>query len=502
MKNKYAGGWMVLALCFSLVLTATSGSVIAANSAGISTQPDRISPQLQRELQTLAPDGRISVIVSLTSQENPLALSPNLESIPAERRPAEVEARLEARAGRDQAGLRGRLAQLESRGQVEKVVPLWIIDGISLTAPAGVIAELAARPDVAQIEPDAEFQIQPDRGATPTLGLPAANSNISLLNVPAVWALGFRGQGVVVANLDTGVDATHPDLASRYRGGNDSWYDPYGQHTGPTDMAGTSTGHGTATMSLMVGGSASGSDIGVAPGAKWIAAKVFDDSGNASATAIHLAFQWVLNPNHSATNPGAPRVVNSSWGTVSGGCDLTLQPDVQALLAAGILPVFSAGNSGPNSSTDSSPANYPESFSVGAINNASTVATFSSRGPTTCGRPQPMLFPLVVAPGVNISVAAPGGAYAVYSGTSFSAPETAGVIALLLSAFPNLTPANQARAITSSAVDLGPIIGPDNDYGYGRVDALAAYKSLASPVPPNPSGTPAPQKFFLPLIHH
>lgn len=516
MKVKYVGGFIALWVIDSLFLALGGGQVFASNQAPQALPVDRVSPELYQKLKELAPNGQLSVIVNLASQTDLRDLGASLKSLPTERRATEVESTLQAKARREQASLRTRLAQLEAQGQVSQVIPFWIFNGIGVTAPVEVIQELAGRSDVASIIPDQVIQAQPNPGGVLTTTLPASNPNLSLIDVPAVWALGFRGQGIVVANLDSGVDGTHPDLATRYRGGTNSWYDPYEQHATPTDLAGVATGHGTATMSLMVGGNASGSNIGVAPDAKWIAAKIFNDAGSATTTAIHLAFQWVLNPNHNTANPGTPQVVSSSWGSIIWGCDLSYQPDVQALLAAGILPVFSAGNFGPHPGTGTSPANLPESFSVGAINNTSLSATFSSRGPDSCGRSAPVVFPLVVAPGVNVPVAAPGGKYTTLSGTSFSAPETAGVLALLLSAFPTLSPAAQANALTTTAVDLGPVVGPDNDTGYGRIDALAAYNSLkgftpASPTPTvtltptpisSPAGTPPPKKTYFPIIGH
>ena len=167
---------------------------------------------------------------------------------------------------------------------------------------------------------------------------------------------------MVVANLDSGVDATHPDLAGRWRGGTDSWFDPYGEHPAtPTDL----TGHGTATMGIMVGGDAGGTSVGMAPGATWIAARIFNDSGMATATAIHAALQWVLDPDGNPATADAPQVVNNSWAYGSPGCNLEFQPDLQALRAAGIVPVFAAGNYGPGASTSVSPANYPEALAVG-----------------------------------------------------------------------------------------------------------------------------------------
>ena len=177
--------------------------------------------------------------------------------------------------------------------------------------------------------------------------------------------------------MDTGVDASHPDLSGRYRGGTNSWYDPYGQHSSPTDI----NGHGTWTMGVMVGGGAGGSAVGMAPDARWIAVKIFNDRGQASVSAIHQGFQWLLDPDGNPATADAPQVVNNSWGMSSPGCDLTFQPDVQALAAAGILPVFAAGNFGPGVGTGVSPANYPESLAVGALASGGGVLGSSSRGP-------------------------------------------------------------------------------------------------------------------------
>ena len=90
-----------------------------------------------------------------------------------------------------------------------------------------------------------------------------------------------------------------------WRGGSNSWYDPYGQHPAvPTDMS----GHGTWTMGVMVGGDAGGTSLGVAPEAQWISVKIFNDQGGATATAIHLGFQWLLDPDGDPATPDAPDV--------------------------------------------------------------------------------------------------------------------------------------------------------------------------------------------------
>src|SRR3972149_324648 len=110
--------------------------------------------------------------------------------------------------------------------------------------------------------------------------------------------------------MHTGADVSHPDLVTRWRGGSNSWFDPYGQHPmTPTDLS----GHGTWTMGVIVAGDAGGTSIGVAPQASWIAVKIFDDQDSSTATAIHQGFQWLLDPDGNPATPDAPDVVNNSW---------------------------------------------------------------------------------------------------------------------------------------------------------------------------------------------
>jgi subtilisin family serine protease len=295
--------------------------------------------------------------------------------------------------------------------------------------------------------------------------------NLQVTNVSALWDLGMRGQGIVVASMDTGVDVNHPDLSAQWRGGTNSWFDPNSQHpTIPTDTK----GHGTWTMGIMVGQDASGIAVGVAPDARWIAVKIFDDRGMATVENIHKGFQWLLDPDETPGTPDAPHVVNNSWGYQAPGCNLEFQQDLRALRAAGILPVFAAGNAGPAASTSVSPANYPEAFAVGATNNSDLLYTYGSRGPSGCGQAA-MIFPEVVAPGVSIYTTDLHGNYISVTGTSLAAAHVAGALALLLSADPGMTVAQQEAALIHTAVDLGSA-GADNDYGHGRLDVLAAYQ--------------------------
>ena len=430
----------------------------------------KMDPQLSEQMNGLQAGEMISVIVTLRQQAD---LSRIRERNRGRRLQGIVRA-LQAASNATQGRVRNLLDVRQARGLVKTFEPLWIVNGFSVTATSEVINELAAHSDVNSISPD-DVQI------VPAYAPPEAN--ISVVNAPALWGLGLVGQGVVVANMDSGVDVTHPDLAGRWRGGTNSWFDPYNQHPStPTDLS----GHGTWTMGIMVGGDADGTTIGVAPGAQWVAVKIFNDQGQSTATAIHLGFQWILDPDHNPATDDAPQVVNNSWSFANPGCYLDFEPDLQALRSAGILPVFAAGNAGPSSGSSFSPANNPSAFSVGAITNTSQILASSSRGPSTCGG-STSVFPKIVAPGANILTTDLYGSYYTNSGTSFAAPHVAGALALLLSAYPDLSAADQEIGLLNSAVDLGAS-GPDDIYGYGRLDVLAAYNGLAA----SPTATPPP----------
>ncbi len=310
--------------------------------------------------------------------------------------------------------------------------------------------------------------------------------NLDAIHAPDLWALGYIGQGIVVANMDSGVDINHPDLAPRWRGGSNSWYDVHGQHP---DIPFDAAGHGTRSMGLMVAGDATGFALGVAPGARWIAVKVWDDAGDAQISDFTLSFQWLLDPDGDPSTDDAPHVINNSWGfeTQAGFCDTVFQADIQALQAAGIAVVFSAGNSGILGAASSvSPANNPEAYAVGSVDNTLSVSNSSSRGPSACDG---TFFPEVVAPGEQAYTTdlSSGGlpSFIQVSGTSFSAPHVAGAMTALLSAFPNATVPHLEWALIKTAQDLG-VPGADNDYGHGLIDVAAAYTDLLGCTPGGP----------------
>ena len=423
---------------------------------------NKMAASLRAQVHTLQAGDMLTVIVTLRKQAD-LSVVSGTDRV---KRQKNVISALQATANTTQIKLKKLLDTRKTQGAVQKFQALWVFNGFSVTASSSVIEELAQNSDVYSITSD-DLPIVP--------AFAPAETNISLVNAPALWSQGYTGQGVVVANMDSGVDVNHPDLSTRWRGGSNSWFDPYGQHpTTPTDIS----GHGTWTMGAMVGGDTGGTTIGVAPNAQWIAVKIFNDSGNSTATAIHQGFQWLLDPDANPNTADAPNVINNSWTFANPGCYLDFEPDLQSLRAVGILPIFAAGNGGPLSNTSFSPSNNPSAFAVGAINNSSQIYGYSSRGPSTCGGSTGP-FPELVAPGVNIRTTDLYGGYTSASGTSLAAPHVAGGLALLLSAYPNLTALDQQSALINSAVDLGAS-GPDDVYGYGRLDLLAAFNRLAT----------------------
>ncbi len=451
-------------LCCAMLFVGFSGQVMAGEIAGA----------LRAALNGAGAGDEIAVIITFKEQLNvrsylSAASQRGLRSKYLQRH--SLNTALRARAEAVQKLFRPFLQLKKARN----IIPFWIFNGMALTLRADLVEELAKRPEISSVQLDGTVSMPEP---SPALLAGTAEWNIDAVKAPMLWTIGHTGQGIVVANVDTGVDALHQDLAVNYRGGSNSWYDPHGQHATPYDYH----GHGTQTMSVMVGGDAGGTTIGMAPDARWIAVKMFDDAGNASYSAIHLSYQWLLDPDGDPATDDLPDVVNSSWGFEQnpGECITDFQPDIAALKAAGVAMVFSAGNQGPGGLTSVSPGNYADSFAVGSVDNLLDISLTSSRGASGCDG---SVYPELVAPGEAIRTAdlTSGGvfpaSYAVSNGTSFAAPHVAGAMALLLSADSQLTVSELESVLVQSAIDLGTA-GWDNDYGKGLVNVNAANNLL------------------------
>jgi len=381
--------------------------------------------------------------------------------------PGAVAAALRARTARADDDVRALLARHGAT-----VRPLWILNALAVSAPPAALAAVAAHPDVARVTPDATVAAPPE--APPA---PATDPAATRVGAPDLWALGLRGRGVVIARVDTGVDATHPALASRRRGGASSWFDPFADPSTSSRTPEDASGHGTKVLGIA---------LAVAPEATWIAARIFSPDEPTTESRVHAAYQWLLDPDGDPRTDDAPDVVNSSWALDGPGCHLTYLEDIRALRAAGILPVFAAGNGDPWDLASASPANNPGALSVGSLDDADRASTFSRRDrPCDGGRS-----PALMAPGEGVEGLA-GGAFAGSIGTSLAAPLVSGGLALLLGAHPGLTVEAQEAALLASAADLGDV-GVDALHGHGRLDLLAAHRRLLAAAPPPPPAPPAP----------
>ena len=260
------------------------------------------------------------------------------------------------------------------------------------------------------------------------------------------WAqFGVAGDGMVVANIDTGVDYTHEALLPNYKCGSagphtNCWLDPgtadcSGPGGGPCDTIYSGIYHGSHTMGTMVGDDdpALTYNVGMAPNAQWIAC-MGCPSGSCPDFDLNTCADWMLAPGGSADN--RPNVVNNSWGGTPDG-DPWYLSKVNAWRAAGIFPAFSAGNSGSSCDSMGDPGSYQESFASAAHDSSRTIAGFSSRGPSAFGH-DPYTKPNISAPGVSVMSTRPGDAYETMSGTSMASPHVAGAVALLWSCNPSL----------------------------------------------------------------
>lgn len=380
--------------------------------------------------------------------------------------PAQIKEVLVAEAERTQADL------LQFLGDMKKRIPIrykshWIINAIELSAPAEVIRTLSDRPDVQEIVPDRIIDLPKTFPAKRRAAAGDAVWSIAIVNAPEVWkTYGLTGKGVRIGHIDTGCDGNHPDLKGKIY----AWKDTIAGKPEAYD----DQGHGTHSLGTIIGGSASGQAIGMAPGATVAVAKVFGATGGAETSNILTAMEWIMDPDGNPATNDAPRMVSNSWG--ASGVERTFWDACAAWVQAGIFPCFAAGNSGPGDKTVGTPGGFPHVFAVGATDTADKIAYFSSRGPVAWDGVS-MVKPDVSAPGQDIRSSMPGGKYGEMSGTSMACPNVAGAITLLFQADPDATIDDIRRVLEETSVDLGTP-GKDNTFGAGRIDVKKAVEVL------------------------
>lgn len=491
-------GRLLMAAFFCATLVLATGVL---SSASDTTPSSKIAPRLAA---AIAGGGSSEALIVMSEQAD-LSGAANL---PTKLQKGQyVYAALRAVAERTQAPIRKMLQQ-----QGIPFQSFYVVNMIKVNASRDVLYDLATRSDIQRIDANPQFRI-----ALPVANISLPNTqsaatavaattggvewNVQKINAPQVWALGFRGEGMVVAGADTGVQWDHIALKSHYRGWNGTSVDHnYNWHDATSDHSPTPIDpqfHGTFTMSEMVGDDGLGNQVGVAPGAQWIACRNMDKHGIGSPAQYMECFDFLLAPypmgHPELANPAmAPDVINNSWDCpASEGCSIsTLQATVDAVRAAGIFETMAAGNSGSACSTVNTPPEiYASSVSVGATDSYNNIGYFSSRGPVTVdgsGRLKPEL----VAPGLSIRGAiAYNNMYQGYwQGTSMAAPEVAAGVALLWQAKPwlqgniplTLTYLTQNATQLTSTQNCGSFPGksvPNAVFGYGLLNILKAVQA-------------------------
>jgi serine protease AprX len=481
-------------------------------------QAVRSAPIAERVLLDAAANGEADFLVVLTDQPGQ-ALAQRRFSSATEQGQVVYET-LSSSAASSQQAL---VTQLKQVGIA--VQPFWIVNSIAVRGPASLVQSIAQRPEVAYIVSNAPFKVeleQPEPGPVLTGASSGVEWNLDWVKAPQVWATGATGQGIVYANADTGVQWDHPALKDQYRGWNGSTADhDYNWHDAIIDKTITGStsnpcgynlqapcdddGHGTHTMGIGVGTiSDQGTQIGMAPGAKWISCRNMDAGVGRPSTYLDC-FQFFMAPtklNGKSPDPSKrPDVVGNSYSCptapppIGENCidPRVMQTAAQNLRAAGIFMSVSAGNSGPGcNSINTPPSLEPGFFTVGSSGyQTNTISVFSSRGPVLLNG-ETWMKPDLVAPGSSIYSSVKNGGYGYKSGTSMAAPMVAGAVALLWSARPDLRSdiARTETALRFSAFHLVASSGsallcgadladsvPNNTYGYGELDVLAAVNS-------------------------
>lgn len=394
-----------------------------------------------------------------------------------------------------------------------------------LNATQSLVNELAQAPEISKIvgNPSLSLKLPDYPEWKSSKRIQSVGSNLVSVGADKVWnEFNVRGEGIVVAGQDTGVQWDHPALKSSYRGikgslvnHNYSWHDAIKKPFKTNILRGEEKNvcgydlkapcdddqHGTHTMGTMVGDDGADNQVGVAPKSKWIACRNMD-AGSGKPTSYLDCFQFFLAPTPLKGNPFtdgnpamAPHVINNSWGCPpEEGCSGDeFVPAMRALKEAGIMVVVSAGNSGPDCGTIQDPPawNTQLVLSVGAHDHRTgKIAYFSSRGPS---KRTGLQGPNVTAPGVSIRSTVPGSGYegGMWSGTSMAGPHVAGEVALIWSAAPDMIgdidgtialiqATAEPVAATTACGGEDPSATPNNTYGYGRIRIYEAVKAALS----------------------
>jgi len=372
---------------------------------------------------------------------------------------------------------------------VSRYLPVVCVEG-----PSRSVKRVSSLPGVLMVEADPEI-------------VPYLDTSVRTMKIDRVRAkYQYDGSGVTIAVIDTGIDAEHVGLddLDDNNATDDrkvvAFYDakdmPYNTDGGtqPYD----NDGHGSHVAGIAAGSGAPGYNYtGIAPGARLVGVRVIGEADNKMDDAMR-GIEWAMENKDKY----GIRVLSMSFGAafsmpVSNDGTSAISRLCNQAVDMGLVVVVAAGNDGPRRKTIAPPADAEKVITVGNVEDSGSLNPTSSRGPVGTW-PNSYIKPDICAPGTDVhSVKANShDGYVSMSGTSMSAPHVSGLVALMLQAKPELTP-DEVKSILERTADPGRMYPmqpvPNNDYGYGVVNAMKAIREVTGGrVPPEVEVHPLP----------
>lgn len=518
---------------FDIVFLGSVIGLLLFAAASLNTL-ERLDDSLQEQMSIVDDEQMIPVYVVMEEQYPPQELYEEVRYLSRTQRRKITIDRLKTFSENNHRDVRLLLAHLQAEGHVYRVKPLWITNIIAMRANREAITLLQNHPDIKRIHHDPEtyalndfedvdYEIDNDSGSdqdynrsnrrredqynrsrTPENKYRNYSYNVEQVNAPEVWELGYTGEGVIVAVLDTGVNYNHHDIRDRMWEHEDYPNHGYNFHGDNYEtMDGHS--HGTHCAGTVAGTGESGTRTGIAPGATIMALKVLSDAGSGAHHMLWSAMEFAIEYEADIMS------VSLGWTNVPSGTRAIFRDVSTNVLNAGLIIAKSAGNRANQQGSLPIPHNltvpadcpppwlHPDQMlrggvsamvSVGSTDIDDNIASSSSRGPTTWEGVegyddypyQPgmgLIKPDICAPGVSVLSLDANNVtgYRLSSGTSMATPGVAGVMALMLSKSPNLLPEDISQIIEETALSLSET--KSNTYGSGRIDALEAVEATA-----------------------
>ena len=487
-------------LFFTLLVILSFCNLVSAQNT--------IEPRLQ-EILNQKSDEMISVNIILKSQMNFNNLRSRAEYISDKdtRRNVLVD-ELKSFTEKEQQAILSILKAEERSSTVKDITCHWLANYINCNTTRDVIYQIAQHPDVLLIGYNEEKVLISNNYSERSESITGMTENITKVNADDVWNMGYTGDGIIVAVIDSGVNYKHVDIASHLWDGGAEFpnhgYNTYENNNDPMDRF----GHGTHCAGTVCGDGTSGTKTGIAPKATLMCVKSVSDEGTGSAHNINSGMEWAVEHNADVLSMS----LGVTMPTISE--KTMLRRSCVTALELGIVASVAAGNYGTNDYAMVKPVPdnviipggcpppwmHPDQetnagglscvVSVGAVDYNDNPADFSSNGPVTWestdfndypynnGELIGLIRPDISAPGVSIVSLDYSSTteHTSMNGTSMATPCVAGIMCLMLEKDPKLTPADICRILETTSVKLST--NKNNKTGSGRVDALAAMNAI------------------------